>query len=220
MREMRGNPESDQGPDFEKFPENMELSGEIQAYIERMNGFEPYLVEDYNKILAFRNIADIQRYIVSLYNNIRQGSKESSMKDCIGIASEAFLVSFAGARSYYGDISEDRGYELGKDIMVFVKKMGDSIATNEIDLDLGSDRWVSSVDIIMDIISSLSVLTNLMLSEAEGAQQIEMRVTSDIEYNVMTGSSLIAAYSMILYMVLKEGTYRGQTLCDIQAKAA
>ena len=58
-------------------------------------------------------------------------------------------VSLMLAPKYYeqeeGDSDPDK----------FVKKMGDSMALNEADIDLGTGRWTTSTDLIMDMLSAL-----------------------------------------------------------------
>jgi hypothetical protein len=158
---------------------------------------------------AVREIADLHRYMTELYSDVRAGNADAVMTDSVNIATSAFVVSKILAPGYY-EKAEGTG-----DTEKFIKKMGDSIALNEIDLDLGTGRWSTTTDLIMDMLSSLSVLTGTLAIEAEGE---EGYIQNDLDYNILTGCSLIAAYALIVYQCAKNGSYRGQVLQDLKIK--
>ena len=189
--------------DFQAFPENVELARNIADRVSRRG----VLVGD--GAAAVREIADALRYVTELYGDVRAGTPEAIMEDCVNIATSAFVISRVLAPEYY-EGPEDIG-----DPARFIKKMGDAVAMNEIDLDLGTGRWTSAVDLIMDMISVLSVLTGTLAIEAEGG---EGYVPDDLDYNVLTACALMAAYALIVYQCAKNGSYRGQTLRDVGVK--
>lgn len=205
--------------DFESFPENLELARNIQERLTGNKKLDLYRNTTLTRLIIFKNTAEIERYIVGLYNDINWGSKESALSGCIGMASEAFLISLVGAQGYYIGVAPEKNYGVDDSIIIFVKKMGDSIAMNEIDLDLGSSRWSTSTDLIMDILNSLSIISTSTVIDIRGKDQYTDLEEADLEYNLMTGSSLIAAYSLILYECIKNGSYRGQTLKDVKFQA-
>jgi hypothetical protein len=191
--------------DFQAFPENTELGRNIEQRLGRRG------MPSADAPAAVREIADIQRYMTELYVDVRTGSGETVMNDSLNIATSAFVVSLILAPDYY-EKTEGAG-----DSLKFVKKMGDSIAMNEIDLDLGTSRWSTATDLIMDMLSSLSVLTGTLAIEADGEEGYN---PDDLDYNVLTGCSLIAAYALIVYQCAKNGSYRGQVLQDLKVKKA
>jgi hypothetical protein len=187
--------------DFQAFPENVELARQIEQRLTRRG--KPAA----DAAAAIREIADVQRYMTELYADVRAGAREAVVNDCLNIATSAFVISLILAPDYY------RETEGASDPAKFVKKMGDSIALNEIDLDLGTGRWSTAADLIIDMLSSLSVLTGTLAIEAEGE---EGYVQADMDFNVLTGSSLIAAYALIVCQCAKNGSYRGQVLKDLK----
>jgi hypothetical protein len=191
--------------DFQAFPENTDLARNIEQRLGRRG------MPAADGPAAIREIADIQRYITELYADARSGTGEAVMNDSLNIATSAFVVSLILAPEYY-EKAEGAG-----DSLKFVKKMGDSIAMNEIDLDLGTGRWSTATDLIMDMLSSLSVLTGTLAIEAEGEEGYN---PDDLVYNVLTSCSLLAAYSLIVYQCAKNGSYRGQELQDLKAVKA
>jgi hypothetical protein len=106
-----------------------------------------------------------------------------------------------------------------RDIVTFIKKMGDAIAMNEIDLDLGSSRWTTSTDLLMDMLNALTVVTSSIIMGSDDRSSDNGAEKIDIEYNVITGCTLVAAYAMIIYECVKNGSYRGQTLSDVKRRA-
>ena len=202
--------------DFESFPENLELARNIQ---ERVNGVKR--LEDYRegKLTALdicANALAIERYIVQTYADIKYNAARSAMGMCNGLAAEAFLISLARTPRFYRQPEDLEKHPIDRDIVTFIKKMGDSIAMNEIDLDLGSGRWTTSTDLLMDMLTSLNVVSTSVIMEAEDMHSDNGAEKIDMEYNVITGCTLIAAYSMILYQCIKSGTYRGQLLTDLR----
>jgi hypothetical protein len=191
--------------DFRKFPENEELARNISQRLSRLG------MPVAGGPSAVREIADLHRYMTELYSDVRAGNADAVMTDSVNIATSAFVVSKILAPGYY-EKAEGTG-----DTEKFIKKMGDSIAMNEIDLDLGTGRWSTTTDLIMDMLSSLSVLTGTLAIEAEGE---EGYIRNDLDYNVLTGCSLIAAYALIVYQCAKNGSYRGQVLQDLKIKKA
>lgn len=191
--------------DFQAFPENVELARQIERQLGRRG------MPAADAPAAVREIADLQRYMTELYADVRAGTGEAVMNDCLNIATSAFVVSLILAPDYYKE-TED-----ASDPAKFVKKMGDSIALNEIDLDLGTGRWSTAADLIMDMLSSLSVLTGTLAIEAESE---EGYVQDDMDFNVLTSCSLIAAYALIVSQCAKNGSYRGQVLQDLKVKKA
>jgi hypothetical protein len=129
------------------------------------------------------------------------------MNDSVNIATSAFVISRILDPDFY-EKSEVMG-DIGK----FMSKMGDSIALNEIDVDLGTGRWSTATDLIMDMLSSLSVMTGTLAIEAEGEQGY---IRNDLDFNIITSCTLIAAYALIVYQCAKNGTYRGQVLQDLK----
>jgi hypothetical protein len=205
---MNGNREknpSGRKLDFQAFPENVELARNIEQRLGRRG------MPDADGPSAVREIADLQRYMTELYSDIRAGTGESVTTDSMNIATSAFVISKILAPGYYE--KEEGALDTDK----FVKKMGDSIAMNEIDLDLGTGRWSTTTDLIMDMLSSLSVLTGTLAIEAEGE---EGYIRNDLDFNVLTGCSLIAAYALIVNQCAKNGSYRGQVLQDLKIKKA
>jgi hypothetical protein len=187
--------------DFQAFPENMELARNIEQRLGRRG------MPAAEAPAAVREIADIQRYMTELYGDVRSGAGEAVMNDCLNIATSAFVVSLILVPDYY-EKAEGAG-----DSLKFVKKMGDSVAMNEIDLDLGTGRWSTVTDLIMDMLSSLSVLTGTLAIEAEGEEGYN---PDDLDYNVLTSCSLLAAYALIVYQCAKNGSYRGQVLQELK----
>ena len=158
-----------------------------------------------------REIADLQRYMAELGGDVRAGDREAAAIDSVNIATSAYVITRILAPAYY-----EQRTDLG-DIGKFIRNMGDAIALNEIDIDLGTDRWRTTMDLIVDMISSLSVLTGTLAIEA-GSE--EGYVRSDLDFNVLTSCSLIAAYAMIVYQCAKNGSYRGQVLKDMMPAKA
>ena len=191
--------------DFQAFPENVELARNIEERMGR-RGMPPA-----DGAAAIREIADLQRYMTELYVDAHSGSREAVTSDCVNIATSAFVISRILAPLYYEEAEDD------SDPVKFVKKMGDAMAMNEADLDLGTGRWTSAADLIMDMLSSLSVLTGTLAIEA-GSE--EGYIQDDLDYNVLTSCSLIAAYALIVYQCAKNGSYRGQVLRDVKAVKA
>jgi hypothetical protein len=191
--------------DFQAFPENIELARNIGQRLERRG------MPTAGGASAVLEIADMQRYMTELYYDVRSGTPEAVMNDCTGIATSAFVISLILAPVYY---KETEGAD---ETTKFVKKMGDAIAMNEIDLDLGSGRWSTTTDMIIDMLSALSVLTGTLAIEADGE---EGYILDDLVFNIITSCSLIAAYAMIIYQCAKNGSYRGQVLQDLKAKKA
>lgn len=204
--------------DFESFPENLELANNIEARVQGNPKLDAYRGGQIKRSVMILNTLAIERYIVQLYHDVKFKSMESAINACNGIASEAFLISLAGAPGYYS-YPEDRGeHPVGHDVVTFVKKMGDSIAMSEVDLDLGTNRWTQSMDLLMDMLSSLNTVSTSIMAEPEVKSDNNGADTLNMEYNVITGTTLIAAYAMIIYQCIKNGSYRGQTLKDIHTK--
>jgi hypothetical protein len=191
--------------DFQAFPENAELARNIEQRLGRRG------MPAADGPAAVREIADLQRYMTELYSDVRTGTADAVMADSVNIATSAFVVSSILAPGYYEKA------EGASDPEKFIKKMGDAIAMNEIDLDLGTGRWSMTTDLIMDMLASLSVLTGTLAIEAGGE---EGYIQDDLDYNVLTGCSLIAAYALIVCQCAKNGSYRGQVLQDLKAKKA
>jgi hypothetical protein len=189
--------------DFQAFPENAELARNIGLRLDRRG------IPAADGPSAVREIADLNRYMTELYSDVRAADAEAVMTDSVNIATSAFVISGILAPGYYEKASG------AGDLEKFIKKMGDSIALNEIDLDLGTSRWSTVTDLIMDMLSSLSVLTGTLAIEAES---VEGYVRDDLDFNVITGCSLIAAYAQIVYQCAKNGSYRGQVLQDLKIK--
>lgn len=186
--------------DFEAFPENRELARNIEQSLARRG------MPEANGPAAIREMADLQRYMTELYNDARPGDLAAVMTDCVNIATSAFVLSHMLAPKYY----ETGG---DSDPVKFVKKMGDAMAMNEADIDLGTGRWSTTADLIMDMLSSLSVFTGTLAIEADSD---EGYIPDDLNYNVLTSCSLIAAYALIVYQCAKNGSYRGQALSDLE----
>jgi hypothetical protein len=204
---------ADRGPerarrqyDFQAFPENIELASNIRERILRRG------MPEADGPAAIREMADLQRYMTELYADTQTGTVESVMSDCINIATSAFVLTRMLSPRYYEQTAEDDADDPAK----FVKKMGDTIALNEIDLDLGSGRWTSAPDLIMDMLSSLSVLTGTLAIEAGSEEGYN---PDDLDFNVLTSCTLIAACALIVYQCAKNGSYRGQILQDIKPGA-
>lgn len=191
--------------DFEAFPENVELARGIEEHMRRRGAPAA------DGAAVVREIADLQRYMAELYADVRIGQSDAAMNDCLNIATSAFVISRALAPGYYSE-AEGPG-----DPVKFVKKMGDAIAMNEMDLDLGTGRWTTTADLIMDMLTDLSVLTATLAVEA-GSE--EGYVPDDLEYNVLTGCSLVAACAQIVYQCAKNGSYRSQVLTDVRPAGA
>jgi hypothetical protein len=191
--------------DFQSFPENAELARNIGQRLSRRG------MPAADGPSAVREIADLNRYMTELYSDVRAADAEAVMTDSVNIATSAFVISGILAPDYY-----EKAGGAG-DLEKFIKKMGDSIALNEIDLDLGTSRWSTVTDLIMDMLSSLSVLTGTLAIEAEST---EGYVRDDLDFNVITGCSLIAAYALIVYQCAKNGSYRGQVLQDLKPARA
>jgi hypothetical protein len=189
--------------DFQAFPENVELARHIEERLSRRG------MPAADGPAAVREIADLQRYMAELYSDVRTGNTDAVMTDSMNIATSAFVVSKILAPGFY---EKATGID---DPDKFVKKMGDSIAMNEIDLDLGTGRWSTATDLIMDMLSSLSVLTGTLAIEADGEEGF---IQDDLDFNALTGCSLIAAYALIVYQCAKDGSYRGQVLQDLKVK--
>ncbi|MGA9141728.1 MAG: hypothetical protein WBZ29_16000 [Methanocella sp.] len=186
--------------DFEAFPENLELARNIGQRIDRRG------MPEANGPAAIREMADLQRYMTELYTDARPGEAETVMNDCVNIATSAYVLSRMLAPNYYEDT------EGNDDPGKFVKKMGDAMALNEADLDLGTGRWTTTADLIMDMLLSLSVFTGTLAVEADDE---EGYIPDDLNFNVLTSCSLIAAYALIVYQCAKKGSYRGQILKDL-----
>jgi|GEM_PF-3674297 len=201
--------------DFEAFPENMELAGNIQERVSAVNKLEVYREGKLTALEICANVLAIERYIVQAYADIKYNAAQSAMGMCNGLASEAFLISLARTPRFYRQPEDLEKHPVDRDIVTFIKKMGDSIAMNEIDLDLGSGRWTTSTDLLMDMLSSLNVVSTSIILEAEDKRSDNGAEKIDMEYNVITGCTLIAAYAMILYQCIKDGAYRGQVLTDL-----
>jgi hypothetical protein len=187
--------------DFQAFPENMELARNIEQRLERRG------MPTAGGASAVREIADLQRYMTELYGDVRSGTREAVMNDCVNIATSAFVISLILVPDYYTEA------EGASDTEKFVKKMGDAIAMNEIDLDLGTGRWSTATDLIVDMLSALSVLTGTLAIMVDGE---EGYVLDDLVYNVITSCSLIAAYALVVNQCAKNGSYRGQVLQDLK----
>jgi hypothetical protein len=203
---MRGNSQEERAGrkyDFQAFPENVELARNIEQRLARRG------MPASDGPAAVREIADLQRYMTELYGDVRSGTGEDVMNDCLNIATSAFVVSKILVPDYYEETAD------ASDPAKFVKKMGDAIALNEIDLDLDTGRWSTTTDLIMDMLSSLSVLTGTLAIEAEGEAGY---VPDDLDFNVLTSCSLVAAYALIAHQCAKNGSYRGQVLQDLRVK--
>jgi len=187
--------------DFEAFPENLELARNIERRL-ALRG-----IPEANGPAAIREMADLQRYMTELYSDARPGETAAIMSDCVNIATSAYVLSRMLAPKYY----EAEG---DSDPVKFVKKMGDAMAMNEADIDLGTGRWATTADLIMDMLSSLSVFTGTLAIEADSE---EGYIPDDLNYNVLTSCSLIAAYALIVYQCGKNGSYRGQVLEDLRS---
>ncbi len=204
--------------DFEAFSENMEMARNIEERVITNKIAEPYRSEGFDRLKSFQNIMAIERYITGLYNDIKFNDAISSEGLCTGIASEAYLISLACAPRYFREPEDVNPHKVDKDVMTFVKKMGDSMAMNEIDLDLGSSRWTVSTDLLMDMLNALNVVSAAILIQVQENDPENVAMKVDMEYNVITGSTLVAAYAMIIYQCVKNGSYRGQTLSDVKHK--
>lgn len=202
--------------DFESFPENLELARNIQERVNAVKMLEDYREDKLTTLDICANTLAIERYIVQIYADIKYNAARSAMGMCNGLASEAFLISLARTPRFYRLPEDLEKHPIDRDIVTFIKKMGDSIAMNEIDLDLGSGRWTTSTDLLMDMLTSLNVVSTSVIMEAEDMHSDNGAEKIDMEYNVITGCTLIAAYAMILYQCIKDGTYRGQELADLR----
>ena len=191
--------------DFQKFPENAELARNIRERAGRRG------LPRADGASTVREIADLQRYMAELYGDVRAGDREAARADSVNIATSAFVISRLLDPGYY------EGTRDGDEPARFVKKMGDAIAMNEIDLDLGTGRWTTTADLIADMLSALSVLTGTLAIEAESG---EGYVPGDLDFNALVGCALIAAYALIVCQCAKNGSYRGQVLQDLQIKKA
>ncbi len=214
------DPQTDRWPkkhlDFEYFPENLELAKNLQ---ERAGGIEnlgAYRQSRIEPLGIFKNILAVERYVTQLYTDVKYNAAQSAMGLCTGVAAEGFLISLNCAPRFYREAEDVGEHPVDKDIITFVKKMGDSIAMNEIDLDLGSGRWTASTDLLMDMLAALNVVAASVIMGAENPVGENPAEQIDVEYSVITGCTLIAAYAMILYQCVKDGVYRGQTLTDIR----
>lgn len=187
--------------DFEAFPENLELARNIEQCLARRG------MPEANGPAAIREMADLQRYMTELYSDVRPVDMTAIMSDCVNIATSVYVLSRMLAPKYYEEEEGDSGP------VKFVKKMGDSMALNEADIDLGTGRWATTADLIMDMLSSLSVFTGTLAVEADDE---EGYIPDDLNYNVLTSCSLIAAYALIVYQCAKNGSYRGQVLEDLK----
>ena len=205
--------------DFEAFSENLEMARNIEERVITNKIAEPYRSEGFDRLKSFQNVMAIERYITGLYNDIKFNDAISSEGLCTGIASEAYLISLACAPRYFREPEDVNPHKIDKDVMTFVKKMGDSMAMNEIDLDLGSGRWTVSTDLLMDMLDALNVVSAAILIQVQENDPENVAVKIDMEYNVITGSTLVAAYAMIVYQCVKNGSYRGQTLSDVKHKS-
>ncbi|OPY29005.1 MAG: hypothetical protein A4E28_01162 [Methanocella sp. PtaU1.Bin125] len=184
--------------DFEAFPENLELARNIEQRIARIG------MPEANGPAAIREMAGLQRYMTELYSDVEDSV--AAMSDCVSIATAAYVLSRMLAPKYY----ESEG-ESGP--VMFVKRMGDAMAMNEADIDLGTGRWTTTADLIIDMLSALSVFTGTLAVEADSE---EGYIPHDLDYNVLTSCSLIAAYALIVYQCAKDGSYRGQVLQDMK----
>ncbi len=205
--------------DFEAFSENMEMARNIEERVITNKIADPYSSEGFDRLKAFQNIMAIERYITGLYNDIKFNDAISSEGLCTGIASESYLISLACAPRYFRVPEDVNAHQVDKDVMTFVKKMGDSMAMNEIDLDLGSDRWIVSTDLLMDMLDALNVVSAAIMIQVQENDPENVALKVDMEYNVITGCTLVAAYAMIIYQCVKNGSYRGQTLSDVKHKS-
>ncbi|HUL61886.1 MAG TPA: hypothetical protein VLT35_02385 [Methanocella sp.] len=201
MQGKSQEPEAERKYDYQAFPENVELARQIERRLSRRG------LPEADAPAAIREIADLQRYMTELYADVRAGGREAVVKDCLNIATSAFVVSLILSPDYYRDT------EGASDPAKFVKKMGDAIALNEIDLDLATGRWSTTADLIVDMLSSLSVLTGTLAIEAEGE---EGYIQADMDFNILTSCSLIAAFAQIVCQCAKNGSYRGQVLQDLK----
>lgn len=190
--------------DFQAFPENLELARNIEERLGRRSTIEV------SAAAQVQEIADLQRYMTELYADVRYGNRDAAMRDCINIATSAFIISRANVPEYYEEAP-------GDDPLKFVKKMGDAIAMNEIDLDLGSNRWTLTADLIIDMLGSINVLTGTLALEIGN---VEGYNPDDLNFNVLTSCGLIAAYAQIVYQCAKNGSYRGQILQDMRPAKA
>jgi hypothetical protein len=204
MSDRKKEPRGKREYDFQAFPENLELARNIEERLGRRG------VPEATAQAVIREIADLLRYMTELYEDVRQGNRETAMGDSVGVATSAFVISRLGAPEYYESAA-------GGDVTKFVKKMGDAIAMNEIDLDLGSGRWSSTTDLLMDMLSSASVLAGTIAIEAGDSEGYN---PDDLSYNVLVSCALIAAYALIVYQCAKNGSYRGQALRDLRAPKA
>ena len=215
-----GDPQAEGWPgkhlDFESFPENLELARNIQERVGGVKKLDAYREARLGPLDVFKNALAIERYITQLYGDIKYNAAASSMALCNGVAAEAFLISLNSAPSFYKQPEDLEKHPVDRDIVTFVKKMGDSIAMNEVDLDLGTGRWTTSTDLLMDMLTSLDVVSASILMKEETKRGDNGAEKIDIEYNVITGCTLIAAYAMVLYQCIKDGAYRGQVLADIR----
>ncbi len=205
--------------DFEAFPENLEMAKNIEERVVSNKIAEPYRSEGFDRLKAFQNVMAIERYITGLYNDIKFNEALSSEGLCTGIASEAYLISLSCSPRYFREPEDINPHQIDRDVMTFVKKMGDSMAMNEIDLDLGSGRWTVSTDLLMDMLDALNVVSTAILIEVQEKDASNLALKVDMEYNVITGCALVAAYAMIIYQCVKNGSYRGQTLSDVKYTA-
>jgi hypothetical protein len=202
--------------DFEAYSENMELARNIEARVVTNGVAEPYRSARFEKLKAFQNAMAIERYITGLYSDIKYNAAASAMGLCVGAASEAFLISLACAPRHFREPEDTGSHAVDQDVITFVKKMGDSIAMNQVDLDLGSGRWTDSSDLLMDMLSALNVVSAAILVQVEEAEPENVALKVDMEHNVITGCTLVAAYALILYQCVKDGSYRGQALSDVR----
>ena len=205
--------------DFEAFPENLEMAKNIEERVVSNKIADPYRSEGFDRLKAFQNVMAIERYITGLYDDIKFNEALSSEGLCTGIASEAYLISLSCAPRYFREPEDINPHQIDRDVMTFVKKMGDSMAMNEIDLDLGSGRWTVSTDLLMDMLNALNVVSTAILIEIQENDAANLALKVDMEYNVITGCTLVAAYAMIIYQCVKNGSYRGQTLDDVKHTA-
>lgn len=206
--------------DFEAFPENLEMAKNIEERVVSNKIAEPYRSEGFDRLKAFQNVMAIERYITGLYNDIKFNEALSSEGLCTGIAGEAYLISLSCSPRYFREPEDINPHQIDRDVMTFVKKMGDSMAMNEIDLDLGSGRWTVSTDLLMDMLDALNVVSTAILIEVQEKDTSNLALKVDMEYNVITGCALVAAYAMIIYQCVKNGSYRGQTLSDVKYTAS
>jgi hypothetical protein len=204
--------------DFESFPENLELARNIHERVKGVKDLQAYREARLGPTDVFKNAIAVERYVTQLHADIKYNAAESAMGMCVGAAAEAFLISLACARGTYQRPEDLEKHPVDRDVVTFIKKMGDSIAMNEIDLDLGSSRWTTSTDLLMDMLNALTVVTSSIIMGSDDRSSDNGAEKIDIEYNVITGCTLVAAYAMILYQCIKDGSYRGQTLTDIRKK--